>query len=104
MELKRNLPGNLGWEGSFYEQLTENGEWNNAAFNKLLQSLSELKKNKLIETETVKDLLSLQGKVLNLVAAHFNQKDVYKITNLDTDAILDNAETLTQAIIEAVKT
>jgi hypothetical protein len=31
-ELVRNIPGNSNWEGSFYERLTEYGEWDSKSF------------------------------------------------------------------------
>lgn len=103
MELKRNLPDHPDWEGSFYGQLTEHGRWNNPAFDRLLQCLSELRIVDPIRSETARDLLSLQAKVLNLVAAHFNQQDVFIIENLDTEEILDKSGELESAIMNSIK-
>ena len=71
LELKRNLPSSNNWEGSFYERLTEYGEWNGEAFWVLHLELIYIAKNinssKNINLDLVITLVTLQQKILNLV-------------------------------------
>lgn len=102
-ELARNMPGNAGWEGSFYERLTEYGEWNEEAFWKLHQELTEIAKSvngePYVSRRLMHMLVFVQERVLNLISAHFNVDDVFKISNISVDSICQFRERFQMAII-----
>ena len=105
-ELERNLPGHPDWEGSFYEKLTEYGEWDVNAFWKLHLDFLEIAKSvngsNTISRDLARKLLLLQQKVLNLVSSHFNDNDVYEIANIETDLLYEFIERFEMAILGAV--
>jgi len=105
-ELNKNIPGNPDWIGSFYETLTEYGEWDSEKYQILLNALKELSENnkeqKTIDRELTKTLLILQAKVLNLISSHFDENDIYKISNLNTDEILDKKEEFELTVLSIV--
>jgi len=106
MELKRNLPTNNNWESSFYERLSEYGEWNYKAFWILHLELINIAKNindsEIIERELATILITLQQKILNLIVAHFNKKDIFKISNLKEEELFDFIERFEMAILGAL--
>ncbi len=81
-ELERNIPNHRDWEGSFYETLTEYGEWNVDAFWKLNLELISIAQGVNSESSVNRELsymlLCLQQRVLNLISAHFNENDYFK--------------------------
>ena len=103
LELKRNLPTSNNWEGSFYERLTEYGEWNHEAFwvlhFELISIAKSINRSKSIDRELSIALVTLQQKVLNLVVAHFNKKDTFKILNLKRELLLNFIERFEIAIL-----
>jgi len=102
-EIVRNIPGHPDWVGSFYERLSEYGEWNENKYQNLLAILIELAENNKgqqnIDRELIKTLLILLIKVLNLISSHFDSNDVFKISNLSTDEILNKKEKFEIAVI-----
>ena len=102
-ELNKNIPGHPDWVGSFYDILSEYGEWNEEQYQKLLTVLHETAKNNKgqinIDKELTKTILTLQAKVLNLISSHFDNNDVFKISNLNTDEILDKKEEFELAVL-----
>ena len=105
-ELERNLPGHPDWEGSFYEKLTDYGEWDVNAFWKLhldfLEIAESVNGSNTISRDLARKLLLLQQKVLNLVSSHFNDNDVYEIANIETDLLYEFIERFEMAILGAV--
>jgi hypothetical protein len=105
-ELERNIPGNSNWEGSFYEQLTENCEWDSKSFWELHLELVNIAKNQNsdgdIPVGLAYNLLYLQERVLNLITAHFTKNDIYKIENINAEQIYEFKERFEMAILGAV--
>ncbi|MUH72016.1 Imm41 family immunity protein [Psychrosphaera haliotis] len=105
-ELFRNIPGNLNWEGSFYERLTEYGEWDSKSFWVLHLDLLNIAKqqisNKPVERELAYMLLQLQQKVLNLISANFAKDDVFNISNITTEQLYEFQERFEMAILGAI--
>ncbi|WP_417661032.1 hypothetical protein [Pseudomonas sp.] len=105
-ELKRNIPGNTRWEGSFYERLTEYGEWNSKSFWALHLDLLEIAKHQNtylpVERELAYMLLYLQQRVLNLISAHFNKNDVFEISNINSEQLYEFKERFEMAILGAI--
>ena len=105
-ELTRNVPGNPDWIGSFYETLSEHGVWSENEYRILIRELKSLadknKDEKLIEKTLPKLLLILQAKVLNLISSHFDRNDVYEISNLNMDEVLDKKEEFVLAVQSVV--
>lgn len=101
--LYRNLPGHPNWEGSFYEQLTEYGLWERDEFWKLhLDFISialALNTSSSIDRHLALCVVTLNQKINNLIAAHFNRNDVFKITNINQEEILKFTERLEHAVI-----
>lgn len=89
-EIFRNLPGNQRWEGSFYEQLTEYGVWNEEAFWVLHLSLTKsagTPQSTAIDRELALALVTLQSKVLNLIAAHYDPDDIFEIQGMASERL-----------------
>lgn len=105
-EFERNMPGHEDWEGSFYERLTEYGEWNLDAFWKLHLDLhriaSAVGSSDSLDRDLATNLLTLQQKVLNLIAAHFHKNDVFRIENVTEEMLSALTERFEFAIIDAV--
>jgi Immunity protein 41 len=99
----RNLPGNPRWEGSFYEQLTEHGRWDIDEFWILHLALTEaaiaLSQSDMIKKEIALSVVTLQSKVSHLLIAHFNENDVFEISNLSVDELIDFRERFYLAVI-----
>lgn len=99
----RNLPGNPNWEGSFYEKLTEHCVWDADEFWKLHFDLTQAAKisnqSDQIDRELALWVCMLQTKVFRLVCAHFNQNDVFKISNLASEEIYQFIERFEMAVI-----
>ena len=55
-----------------------------------------------VDRQLALKLLTLQQKILNLVSAHFNEKDIFNITNLNDDMLYDFIERFEMAILGAV--
>ena len=100
-EILRNLPGDPHWEGSFYEQLTEYAIWDENAFWRLHLALLEAAKTPRIafSRENVRALVSLQGKVLNLISAHYNPGDAFNIRNLSHERLQAFDERFQHAVL-----
>ena len=105
-ELKRNIPGNTRWEGSFYERLTEYGEWDSESFWALHLDLVEIAKhqntNLPVERELAYMLLYLQQRVLNLISAHFNKNDAFEIRNINSGQLYEFKERFEMDILGAI--
>lgn len=104
-ELERNIPGHSNWEGSFFERLTEYGEWDREAFWRLHQELVELAQRadkNPVDRDLAYMLLYLQQRVLNLVASHFAKNDVFKITNLKGEQLYEFKERFDMAILGVI--
>mgnify|MGYP000707652100 CR=1 FL=1 len=105
-ELERNIPGNSNWEGSFYERLTEFGDWDSKSFwvlhLELLSIAKQQQANLSVEKNLVYMLLYLQQKVLNLITAHFTKNDVFEISNIKTEQLYEYKERFEMAILGAI--
>ena len=105
-ELKRNIPGSPNWEGSFYERLTEYGEWDSKSFWVLhLELLSVAKQqndNLPVERDFAYMLLYLQQRVLSLISAHFTKNDVFEISNVNVKQLYEFKERFEMAILGAI--
>ena len=105
-ELERNIPNHPNWEGSFYEKLTECGEWNIDSFWLLhIELLNIAKKQKLdlpVERELSYMLLLIQQGLLGLIAAHFTKNDVFEISNIDNELLYEFKERFELAILGAI--
>ena len=105
-ELERNIPNHRDWEGSFYETLTEYGEWNADAFWKLHLELISIAQGVNAESPVNRELsymlLYLQQRVLNLISAHFNENDCFKIKNLNNENLFEFKERFEIAILGAI--
>lgn len=105
-ELERNMPGNSNWEGSFFERLTEYGEWDVEAFwllhHKLLQLAKSTNSDDSIDRNISYMLLYIQQRVLGLIAAHFAKNDTFKISNLNGEQLYEFKERFEMAILGAV--
>jgi hypothetical protein len=102
-EIQRNLPGNPEWESSFYGKLAEHGVWDVDAFWRLhLDLILAARTNCLSEQIDRKFALvvtTLFARVANLIEAHFNSNDVFKITNMTTDDLLAFRERFEHAVL-----
>lgn len=105
-ELERNIPGNLNWEGSFYERLTEDGEWDSKSFWVLHLELLNIAKQQKPDVGVDRDLaymlLYLQQRVLTLIASHSTNKDSFKICNINNDQLYEFEERFNMAILGAI--
>ena len=105
-ELERNMPGQSNWEGSFYERLTEYGEWDSESFwvlhLELLNIASNQDVNLPINRELAYMLLYLQQRVLNLISAHFTENDGFEISNINSEEIYEFKERFEMAILGAI--
>ena len=105
-ELERNLPGHQNWEGSFFERLTEYGDWEANAFWRLHLELLQLARstnvNESVDRELSYMLLYIQQKVLNLISAHFDKDDVFNISNLTNEQLHEYQERFDMAILGVV--
>jgi len=105
-ELERNIPGNSNWEGSFYERLTEYGEWDLKSFWVLHLELLNLAKiqnaNLPVERGLAYMLLYLQQSVLTLITAHFTENDAFEISHINTDQLYEFKERFEMAILGAI--
>ena len=104
-ELERNMPGHSNWEGSFFERLTEYGEWNRKSFwalHRELLELASLANDKPVERNLAYMLLYLQQRVLSLVAAHFATNDVFNISNLEGEQLYEFRERFDMAILGVI--
>ncbi|ABI39371.1 hypothetical protein Shewmr4_2300 [Shewanella sp. MR-4] len=104
-ELERNIPGHSNWEGSFFERLTEYGEWDHKAFwllHRELVELAQLADENPVDRNLAYMLLYLQQRVLNLVAAHFAENDVFKITNLKGEQLYEFKERFDMAVLGVI--
>jgi len=91
-QILKNLPGNPEWEGSFYEKLTEYGVWDADEFWKLeLDLINAAKVNReseVMDKKLVLGVATLHSKIYNLIAAHYNKNDIFKIRNLTPDELI----------------
>lgn len=105
-ELERNIPRNPNWEGSFYERLTEYGEWNTDAFwllhLDLLQVAESANTDEPIDRKLSYMLLYIQQRVNNLTTAHFSKNDVFEISNIKEEKLYEFKERFDMAILGAV--
>ena len=105
-ELERNIPGNINWEGSFYERLTEYGEWDSKSFWVLHLELLNIAKTKNNDLNVEKDLaymlLYLQQRILTLISAHFTSSDVFEIVNINTEQLYEFKERFEIAVLGAI--
>lgn len=99
----RNIPGNPRWESSFYERLAEHGEWNAQEFWRLHLALTEAAKHatksELIDRHLALCVVKICLRVSGLIAAHFDQNDVFKITNLSYDEVHQYKERFDHAVV-----
>jgi len=105
-ELQRNIPNNPNWEGSFYERLTEYGEWDSKSFwvlhLELLKIAKQQQSDLTVEKNLVYMLLYLQQRVLNLISSHFTKNDVFEISNINTEQLYEYKERFEMAILGAI--
>jgi hypothetical protein len=105
-ELERNIPGNPKWEGSFFERLTEYGEWDSEAFWLLHFDLLQLAmctdSSEPVDRNLSYMLLYLQQRVLNLISAHFAKNDSFNITDLNDKQLYEFKERFDMAILGVV--
>lgn len=101
-ELLRNLPGNPDWEGSFYERLTEYGVWEIPEFWRLHLDLINIATanacKSLIDRELALYVVTLHLKIQNLIVAHYNVNDIFKIKNLNQEHLYQFQERLEHAV------
>ena len=101
-EIQRNLPGSSDWQGSFYEQLTEHGLWSMGEFWKLHLCLVETAHSfrfKPVARNQALAVVTLQGKIMNLVAAHYDQNDAFFIRNLAPNELHAFVERFQHAVL-----
>jgi hypothetical protein len=102
-QIFRNYPGNPGWEGSFYERLTEYGIWDVEEFWKLhldlINTAREEGKKNIIDRELAFCVASLQSKIFNLIAAHYNNNDIFEIQNITPDRLIAFTERFEHAFL-----
>ena len=100
------MPGHPNWEGSFYERLTEYGEWNAEAFWRLHLELLNIAKSANPETPIDRNLahmlLYIQQRVFSLISSHFNQNDIYKINNVNEEMLHEFMERFEMAVLGAI--
>lgn len=99
----RNLPGNSKWEGSFYEQLTEFGIWDEKEFwllhLDLIVAAGEFKNADSIDKKLACGIVALQSKIDRLFAAHFNERDAFKIIGIGEENLYAFKERFDLAVI-----
>ncbi|WP_423681469.1 hypothetical protein [Undibacterium sp. WLHG33] len=99
----RNLPGNVNWEGSFYEQLTEFGRWDAKEFwmlhLDLINAADKFKNFDSVDKELALGIVTLQSKIARLFIAHFNERDAFKIINLSEENLYAFKERFDLAVI-----
>ncbi|MFZ6843405.1 hypothetical protein [Undibacterium sp. RuTC16W] len=102
-QIFRNLPGNPNWEGSFYETLTEYGNWSVDEFWKLHLDLIETAKiggsAVVISRELAWGVVTLYSKIFNLISAHYNMNDSFQIKNLAPDELIAFTERFQHAML-----
>jgi len=102
-EILRNLPGNANWEGSFYERLSEHGVWDAAEFWKLHLALVITATNFAAHAQISRPLASsvatLQARVSNLIAAHYDANDAFQIHNLTAAELNAFSERFEHAVL-----
>ena len=98
-----NLPGNPRWVGSFYERLVEDAIWDRDEFWKLHLALTTAASTsgplKAINRELAWAVAKIQSRVLGVVAAHYNPKDIFVISNLAPDELHQFVERFDHAIL-----
>jgi hypothetical protein len=103
VQIFRNLPGNPGWEGSFYERLVEYGDWSIVEFWRLHFDLVSAARSEALSAGMSRELAlavaTLFAKITNLVSAHYNVNDVFRIKNLSSDDLLAFTERLEHAVL-----
>lgn len=102
--LFRNLPGNSDWEGSFYENLVENGIWDEVEFWKLHFDLIDIARDsdeKNIDRNISAAVMRIYVKIASLISAHFRQNDIFRIHGLSDSKISEYKERLDLAAIGA---
>ncbi len=104
--LEKNMPGQSNWEGSFYERLIEYGEWDAKAFWELHLNLLNIANRQdphlQVDRELAYMLLYIQQRILNLISAHFDNNDVFKISNLSSEQVYEFKERFEMAILSAI--
>ncbi len=102
-DICRNLPSSEKWRGSFYERLSEYGEWDSHEFwilhLDLISTAKALSQERAIDKQLACSVVLLKTKIDNLYAAHFNSFDVFKIVNLDVEDLLAFKERFDLAIL-----
>lgn len=102
-QIFKNLPGHPDWEGSFYERLTEYGDWDFAEFWKLHLDLVEAAcfeaRSEVVSRELALAVTTLHSKVLNLISAHYNVRDGFLINNLSPDELIAFTERFEHAVL-----
>ncbi|MCG7490195.1 immunity 41 family protein [Vibrio sp. Of14-4] len=105
-ELERNIPGHANWEGSFYERLSEYGEWDSETFWVLHSELLDIAKKQDLHSPVIRELaymlLYIQQRVLNLISAHFAENDFFEISNIDTEQLYEFRERFEMAILGTI--
>lgn len=103
VQIFRNLPGSPSWEGSFYERLTEHGEWSIVEFWKLHFELVAVARSGDLSVGVNRELamavVMLFAKITNLISAHYNVSDVFQVINLSSDELLVFSERLEHAVL-----
>ena len=101
VHVHRNLPDNPDWEGSFYEQLFERGEWDESEFwllhTELIQLARSLEASREISKEIAHKLFKIYARVLGLIAAHFDPNDLYVIEDIESSRLSAFKERLDSA-------
>lgn len=99
----KNLPGNPAWVGSFYERLAEEGVWDKDEFWKLhlalINAANKLASQSSIDCELASAVARIQSCVWGLIAAHYDENDVFTIGNLTATELYDFTERFDHAIL-----
>ena len=102
-EIQQNLPGNPEWERSFFGRLAEDCVWDVDAFWRLHLDLIVATRTSCgsgqIDREVALAVATIFARVSSLVASHFHDQDVFKITNLTTDDLLAFRERFEHAFL-----
>jgi len=102
-EILRNLPGNPNWEGSFYERLSQHGFWDVAEFWKLhlalVVSATDFAACTHIGRPLAAGVATLQARISNLIAAHYNAHDAFQISNLTAAELNAFSERFEHAVL-----
>lgn len=84
-------------EGTFYEKLSEEGEFDQALFAELIlfiDSLNQSDLSKLKRSAKGNEIWALAFKIASSLRYHFNENDAFEIANVNNDKLTEIGQVL----------